>query len=300
MHEWLRAFVLAVCVLLLVHLFVFRWVTVQSTSMYATLLPGDLVLVQRWPVWTGMERGDIVVFRDPLKDHLPKWKRPLVVKRIAGMPGDTVELRRAGLYVNGQRIPDPPLATRAYLVRLRTDHGPEEVLKLTHLPSSLLQPGRRVLELPLNRTMADSLEQLASVVLAEEMSLASGAPRHIFPFSERFRWNGDNYGPIKVPARGDTLVINVDNLPLYDRLMSRYEGRTLTVDRNTLLLEGEPLERYVVRQDHYFVLGDSRHHSADSRYWGFLPGDHMVGRASVVVTGKGLDGLRSGRRWLRD
>jgi signal peptidase I len=95
-------------------------------------------------------------------------------------------------------------------------------------------------------------------------------------------------------------VINVDNLPLYDRLMSRYEGRTLTVDRNMLLLEGEPLDRYVVQRDHYFVLGDSRHHSADSRYWGFLPGDHLVGRASVVVTGKGLDGLRSGRRWLRD
>ena len=299
LNNWLQAFLLAMLLLVLVHLFVLRWVTVQSTSMYATLLPGDLVLVQRWPVWTGLERGDIVVFRDPLKDHLPRMQRPLLVKRIAGMPGDTIELRRSTLWVNGVEQPDPARATRAYVVRLRTDHGPEEVLAATHLPPTLLQPGRSILELPLNRALADSLEQLPSVVLAEEMSLASGSPPHIFPFSPRFRWNGDDYGPLHVPAKSDTLRIAMDNLPLYDRLMSRYEGHRLTVDRNVLLIDGEPLDRYVVEQDHYFVLGDSRHHSADSRYWGFVPHDHLVGRATFIVAGKGGKGFWSGRRWLR-
>ena len=299
LNEWVRAFVVAAMLLAVFHLFVFRWVTVQSTSMFATLLPGDLVLVQRWPVWSGFQRGDVAVLRDPLKDRMPHGRRPLLVKRIAGMPGDTVELRRGVLHVNGSPMPDPPQATHAYLVRLRNGYGPEEVLAWTGLPAGMVQPGRSFIEIPLNRALADSLEALPSVLSAEAMSPATGAPRHIFPFSQRYRWNSDDYGPIVVPERGDTLLINMDNLPLYDRMMSLYEGHTLTVDRNSLLIDGAPLERYVVEQDHYFVLGDSRHHSADSRYWGFVPHDHLVGRAAVVVLGKGGGSLRNGRWWLR-
>ena len=72
--------------------------------MYATLRPGDLLLVQRWPVWTGFERGDVVVFRDPLKDNVPMLRRPLLVKRIVGMPGDVVELRKGVLFVNNTEL----------------------------------------------------------------------------------------------------------------------------------------------------------------------------------------------------
>jgi signal peptidase I len=296
LNEWLRAFVLAVVLLFLVHLFVLRWVTVQSTSMYATLLPGDLVVVQRWTVWTGFERGDIVVFRDPLKDQESRSKRPLLVKRIVGMPGDTVELRAGLLWVNGERHEAPSTATWSHLVRLRGEHAPDSIMERLRLSMSMLIPGRRFLELPLNRTLADSLETMPAVVSAEAMSLASGTPRHIFPFSDRYRWNGDNYGPIVVPSKGDTLRINIDNLPLYDRIMSIYEGHTLSVDRNILMIDGAPLKDYVVEQDHYFVLGDSRHHSSDSRYWGFLPSDHLIGRAAHVVLTKGGDGLLNGMR----
>ncbi len=299
LNEWLRAFVLAVLLLVLLHLFVVRWVTVESTSMYATLLPGDLVMVERWPVWTGFARGDVAVFRDPLKDREPMRTRPLVVKRIIGLPGDTVELRRGVVWVNGQRMEPPPRATQAHVVRLRKGQGPEELLRWLGLPQGMVQHGRAIIELPLNDTLARTLELREEVVLAEAMGPASGAPRHIFPFSQRFRWNSDDYGPIVIPARGDTLRINIDNLPMYDRLMSRYEGHILTVDRNILHIDGEPLERYVVEQDHYFVLGDSRHHSADSRYWGFLPQDHLVGRARLVFWGKGGDGPWSGRRMRR-
>lgn len=299
LNEWLRALVWAVLLLMMVHLFVFRWVTVQSTSMYATLLPGDLVLVQRWPVWTGFQRGDIAVFRDPLKDREPMRKRPLLVKRIMGMPGDTVDLRNGQLWVNGQRATEPMMATQAYLVRMRTDHDIRALLPKLGLPTSLIQAGRQLHELPLNRSLADSLERMEGVVSAEPMSPAKGAPRHIFPFSQRYRWNSDNYGPIVIPAKGDTLHITVDNFPLYDRLISLYEGNTLSVDGNTLLLNGNELKDYVVQQDHYFVLGDSRHHSADSRYWGFVPQDHLVGRAARVILGKGGTLPRNGARMQR-
>lgn len=283
LSEWLRAFVWAVLLLTVVHAVVLRWVTVRSTSMYATLLPGDLVLVARWPLWTGMHRGDVVVFRDPLKDRSPWRQRPLVVKRIVGMPGDTVELRSGVVWVNGEAQPMPPQATMAHLLRIHGGEDAEPLLDALGLPMSMVQRGRQFLELPLNANLSDSLRRMPQVVAVEAMSLARGAPRHIFPFSEQFRWNGDTYGPIVVPAKGDTLRITLHDLPLYDRLLHRYEGCELEISGNRITRDGAPFEHHVVEQDYYFVLGDSRHHSADSRYWGFLPQDHLVGRAQWVA-----------------
>lgn len=295
-NEWLRALLLALLLLLFVHLFVLRWVSVQSTSMYATLLPDDLVLVQRWPIWTGLERADIVVFRDPLKDREPVGQRPLLVKRIAGMPGDIIELRAGVLWVNGKAQTPPPSATWSYLLRLRGEHRPDSIMEKLGLPMNTLIPGRRFVEIPLNPVLADSVEHDPRVVSAEPLSLAKGSPRHIFPFSQQYSWNGDNYGPLRIPAKGDTLRIDSDVLPLYDRLLSIYEGRSITVEGNMLLLDEQPLKDYVVQQNYYFVLGDSRHYSADSRYWGFLPQDHLVGRAALIVLSKGESGFLKGIR----
>ncbi|MGV3638713.1 MAG: S26 family signal peptidase, partial [Flavobacteriales bacterium] len=82
-----------------------------------------------------------------------------------------------------------------------------------------------------------------------------------------------------------------------DRLISHYEGHQLGVDRDQLSIDGRPLTDYVVEQDYFFVLGDSRHHSADSRYWGFVPEDHITGRAGLLLWGKGVDSARNGRDW---
>jgi signal peptidase I len=295
-NDWLKAFALAVLFLVVLHALVVRWVVVENTSMYATLRPGDLMAVERWPVWTGLERGDIVVFRDPLKDEVAFWRRPLMVKRIAGMPGDVVEVRAGSLFVNGMEQNAPPDGTRSYLVRLRTDASPARVLDRLGLNGLAVMKGRQVLELPLNEALAGQVEALPEVVSVTPMGLATGSPRHLFPFSQRFAWNGDHYGPLRVPGQGDTLEINAHTLPLYDRLMSVYEGHRLTVNGKELMLDEVPLTRYVVEKDHAFVLGDGLHHSADSRYWGFLPIDHVVGRVRWVVTGSGPDGTRTGPR----
>jgi signal peptidase I len=300
LNDWLRAFIIALGILILIHLFVARWVTVQSTSMYATLLPGDLLLLERWPAWTGgFKQGDIVVFRDPLKDRMSRYERPLLVKRLAGMPGDVLELRNGDLFINGAYHPAPDHATSAYLLRMLPDHSPDSLLRAISLPRSMIQPGRQFLEIPLNESLAEQLERLPEVVSAAPMSAATGTPGHIFPFSPNFPWNGDDFGPLRIPAKGDTIEITMASFPLYDRLLSRYEGRKLEASGNQLLLEGQPLERYVVGQNYYFMLGDSRHHSADSRYWGFVPQDHLVGRATLLLLSKGEQGMRNGRAFQR-
>lgn len=297
LNDWSRAFIWAIILLFVLHMFVVRWVIVDSTSMYATLRPGDLLLVERWPIWTGLSRGDIVVFRDPLKDDRPMATRPLLVKRIVGMPGDRVELRQGTLFINGQRAPEWGSPTRAYLVRLREPHFADSLAIRLGLPPQAIQRGRSHVEVPMNTELARRVLELPYVVGAEEMRLASGAPRHIFPFSTRYPWNSDTFGPITVPARGDTIHAGVEVMPLYDRLISVYEGRDLDVEGNVLGPDGSPVKTHVVQQDYYFVLGDGRHHSSDSRYWGFLPKDHITGRAGLLLWGKGTDGMRSGRDW---
>lgn len=282
-NEWFRAFLLALVLLLVMHAFVVRFVTVRSTSMWATLAPGDLLLVERWPEWTGYARGDIVVFRDPLRDRDAAWRRPLLVKRIAGLPGDTVEIRQGRLLVNGAHAPEPPGLTTSHLIRLRAGADAMAFAARHGLPDALALPGRSTLEAALNPALVDELGRDTDVVSIAPMRLATGAQRHIFPYSPRYPWNGDDFGPLVIPREGDTLQIDVDNLPLYDRLISIYEGHRLSNAGDQLLLDGLPLKRYIVERDYCFVLGDSRHFSADSRYWGFLPMRSLVGRGGPVL-----------------
>ncbi|MBK8500396.1 MAG: signal peptidase I [Flavobacteriales bacterium] len=285
-NDWLRAFALAVGVLLVLHLFVVRFINVQSTSMTATLWPGDLLLVARWPKWTGLDHGDIVVFRDPVEDHAGMSQRSLLVKRVMAVPGDELEIRRGVVYVNGKRVREAEGISYSYLVRLRPAASAEALLHRLGLPLEVSHGVEPNIELPLSMQLADLARKDSAVESVEPMTLARGARSHIFPFSPRYPWNGDDYGPITVPGTGDTLRITVDNLPLYDRVISTYEGHRLGAAGNELTIDDRPLEEYAVEQDYYFVLGDSRHYSADSRYWGFLPASHVVGRVShVLVSG---------------
>ncbi len=292
LNQWLKAFILAIGVLIVIHLFVLRFVTVKSTSMFATLLPGDLVLVQRWAIHTGLDRGDVVVFRDPLKDRQHEMRRPLLVKRIAGMPGDLLELRGGDLYINGDQVDPPAHATWSHLLQMEPGASPDSLLGTLGIPTGMAAGNDRY-EVPLNDTLASLLKRSATVKNVRTSGTKASAP--LFPFSPNFPWTGRDLGPLRIPAKGDTIAITPYNLPLYDRLIGIYEGHRLSNSGDRLLIDGLPLDRYIVEQDHYFMLGDSRDHSADSRYWGFVPHDHLVGRAVLVIVSKGPGGLRDQR-----
>ena len=207
-----------------------------------------------------------------------------------------MQMKAGSLFENGKEVAQFPGETHRYLVRLRGTADPEVLRQWLQLPIPFFPPGRSTLELPLSNVQADSLRERKDIVSVEPMGPSTGAPGHIFPYSPNFRWNNDRFGPLKVPAKGDSLRIDVANFPLYDRLISRYEGHDPTHDGRRIVLDGVPLEQYVVEQDYVFVLGDARDHSADSRYWGFVPMDHLVGRAGFVLLGQDeAGGLRSGR-----
>ena len=234
----------------------------------------------------------------------PVDKRENYIKRCIGLPGDTVQILDGEIIVNGMIRPKLPKQKFKYYV---TTTGT-----------------------PLSDTMLDSLKILKSAVtynpvnslhvlyLAEEnLALLKSFPtvrsikqfsepmlsfqnQEIFPHSTNFRWTGDKFGPLKVPARGDTVEINTLNIPIYQRIINVYEQNELQEMDGEIYINGKASETYVVKMDYYFVMGDNHHNSADSRYWGFVPEDHLLGKAvtvwfSIKPDKSVIDGLRKER-----
>ncbi|MBO4373249.1 MAG: signal peptidase I, partial [Bacteroidales bacterium] len=149
-------------------------------------------------------------------------------------------------------------------------------------------------------TAETAQRMMASAAVAEVMPLSAlcgYSGQELFPHAEGYEWSVDNFGPVTIPAKGMTVELNESTLPFYRRAIEVFEGNTLELRGGKVYINGSEASQYTFKQNYYWMMGDNRHNSADSRYWGFVPEDHIVGRASMIVFSKDADSHKI--RWNR-
>lgn len=291
---------------------------------YSTLIQNDY---RRLKGFRDVRRGDCVVFgfpngdtvlrKAPVEDYhalvrilgkdkvaslgeyvvRPVDKKDHYVKRCVALPGDTLEIKDGMVWINGRKEEVEPGIQLSYKVVTngqRINSKTVEQLGLNpseiYFDSSL--PGYPAMIL--TAEMLEKVKELPNVVNVSDNFErdAASVSREIFPFTEDSGWTRDFFGPLWIPAKGATVKITVDNLPLYERIITAYEHS----DLQQALKDGE----YTFKQDYYFMMGDNRHNSLDSRYWGFVPEDHIVGRPALIwlSTDKGKS-FPNNIRWRR-
>lgn len=233
----------------------------------------------------------------------PVDRRDCYVKRCIGMPGDTLKIVHNTVYINGEVNEDYPDVQHNYHVttngQLLNDRFFDNLgVSVEDRRQAGLGPQYII---PLTREKAKAVEQIQfieSVKIDDEEADSLGLS--VYPYSPDYPWSRDNFGPIWIPRRGATLDLTPANALLYERAITAYEGHTLDVINDKVYVDGQETTTYTFAMDYFFMMGDNRHKSADSRYWGFVPEDHVIGRPLFVWLSLDPDkSFPSNIRWER-
>ena len=213
----------------------------------------------------------------------PVDKRDNYIKRCVAIAGDTLQIIAGKVYINGQPQKEIPGLQHDYAVV--TDGRRLNVKKLQQLGISQadLQYGSGFLQVPLTHDMVVSLQKNKFVQRVEPLFREPDYfDDKMFPHDDRYQWNLDYFGPIYMPKKGATIEITLDNLPLYERIIDYYEQNDLIVKDSAIYINGKLSDNYTFKMDYYWMMGDNRHKSLDSRYWGYVPEDHVVGSPKFI------------------
>jgi signal peptidase I len=259
----------------------------------------------------GFPHGDTVLSKIPMQDYYtlsrlngrdyairtfgplitrPVDKKDNYVKRCVAIAGDSVEMRSGRVFINA--VLEKPIKTVQYSYKVITNGTHINPLVLDKMDmfsgeadfNNLLPGYSALIMTDENADQIRKLPNVVSVVQNDDVHPPDYPESNlsIFPFSENYKWTRDNFGPLWVPKKGATTGLTVDNLPLYRRIISVYEGNDLAVTDGKIYINGIEATTYTFKMDYYFMIGDNRHNSLDSRYWGFVPEDHVVGSPAMI------------------
>ena len=231
-------------------------------------------------------------------DTRPADRRENYVKRCVGLPGQTLQIKDHIIYINGKANKEPDNVQYTYHVKLKQSLS-DDLMKDLGITMEDLMSLNTQGYMPLTNFAVRELKKRPDIV--ESITLNTDASDlDIYPLNGNLHWTRDNYGPIWIPKKGESIDLTLKNLPIYERPIRTYEGNKLEVKNGKIYINGQETTKYTFKMDYYWMQGDNRHNSLDSRYWGFVPEDHIVGKPIFIWWSSDPDrhGF-SGIRWNR-
>ena len=250
--------------------------------------------------------------------YRPVDRRENYVKRAVGLPGDTLQIKKNIIYIDGEPLPEPINVQYNYFVQTDgrlIDEATWELLGISVDDRTLISVTRNeeklgvmsigltvnpngdvppIYQLPLTKEMRETMKKMSWII--NIIPIPTQEMINVYPISHDYGWTRADYGPIWIPKKGESLSLSLDNLPLYERVIKNYEGNSLEVRDGKIFINGTEASSYTFKMDYYWMMGDNRDMSADSRYWGFVPEDHIVGSPMFVIMSIDKD---KGIRWNR-
>jgi signal peptidase I len=268
-------------------------------KIWGTEIPSYLEWIElpswRLPGISSVKREDVVVFNVPDVGMNDGVERPIdlktyYVKRCVGIPGDTMFIKDRTLLANGKPLNSPTNMKFSYLVTAKEEISDRSLSKLgvdadDYYFLGRTKEGKALYKMFLTDAQRKEANTAPYIIeVGDDYMTHDGPDQDIFPAMMNTSWNGDNYGPLIVPAKGMTITVNDSTLGLYGETIRLYEHHeNLAINGNTLTIDGQAVREYTFKQGYYFMMGDNRNNSLDSRYWGFVPEDHIVGKPLFVM-----------------
>ena len=272
-------------------------------QMYPQRPNPDSLTLEQLPLYysTIYQAGRQTIEQNPqeygLIDTRPADRRENYVKRCVGLPGQTLQIKNHIIYIDGKANKEPDNVQYTYYVKLK-QRLDDDIMKELGITMEDLTSLNTMGYMPLTN---HAVKELKKRQIAESIKPNVDANElDIYPLNGNTHWTRDNYGPIWIPAKGKSIDLTLKNLPIYERPIRTYEGNKLEVKDGKIFINDQEATKYTFKMDYYWMQGDNRHNSLDSRYWGFVPEDHIVGKPIFIWWSSDPDrGGFGGIRWSR-